>query len=320
MAKHFADQMLDAIEQKQAPLCIGLDPMYERMPKQIREIASKPQGGMGEQAAAAREFCQSVIDIVKGQVPCVKLQSAYFERCGVSGMRAYFEVVDYAHENGLLVIGDVKRADIGSTAAAYAAAQLEEVFIGEGESEHAVSVDAVTVNPYFGLDAVQPFIDVAKQGGQGVLVVVRTTNPSAGDFQDIKDAEGRRVFERVAERVNDWANQAGTVGDSGYSLVGAVVAATYPDDTRLLRDLMPNSLFLVPGVGAQGGTAEDATLAFHDDGWGALVTVSRSVIYAWERPEYQHLGEVNWEDAIEVAVTDTKASLAEALARRAATA
>ena len=275
---------------------------------------------MGEQAAAAREFCQSIIDIVGGQVPCVKLQSAYFERCGVSGMRAYFEVVDYAHENGLLVIGDVKRADIGSTAAAYAAAQLEEVFIGEGENEHAVSVDAVTVNPYFGLDGVQPFIDVAKQGGQGVLVVVRTTNPSAGDIQDIKDAEGRRVFERVAERVNDWANQAGTVGDSGYSLVGAVVAATYPDDTRLLRDLMPNSIFLVPGVGAQGGTVEDATLAFHDDGWGALVTVSRSVIYAWERPEYQHLGEVNWEDAIEVAVTDTKAALAEALARRAATA
>jgi orotidine-5'-phosphate decarboxylase len=181
-------------------------------------------------------------------------------------------------------------------------------------------VDAVTVNPYFGLDGVQPFIEVAKAGGQGVLVVVRTTNPTARDFQDIKDGEGRRVFERVAERVNDWANQAGCVGDSGYSLVGAVVAATYPEDTRLLRDLMPNSLFLVPGVGAQGGTVEDATLAFHEDGWGALVTVSRSVIYAWERPEYQHLGEVNWEDAIEVAVTDMKAAMAEALARRAATA
>ena len=320
MAKHFADQMLDAIEEKQAPLCIGLDPMYERMPKQIREIASRPQKGMGEQAAAAKEFCQSIIDIVKDQVPCVKLQSACFERCGPSGMRSYFEVVDYAHENGLLAIGDVKRADIGSTAAAYAAAQLEEVYIGEGEKEHPVSVDAVTVNPYFGLDAVQPFIDVAKQGGQGVLVVVRTTNASAGDFQDIRDAEGRRVFEHVAERVNDWANQAGVVGDSGYSLVGAVVAATYPDDTRLLRDLMPNSLFLVPGMGAQGGTAADAALAFHDDGWGALITVSRSVIYAWERPEYEHLGEVNWEDAIEVAVTDTKASVAEALARRAATA
>jgi len=320
VAKHFADQMLDAIEAKQAPLCIGLDPMYERLPKQIREIASKPASGMGEQAAAAKEFCQSIIDIAKDQVPCIKLQSAYFERCGVSGTRAYFEVVDYAHENGLLVIGDVKRADIGSTAAAYAAAQLEEVYVGEGDNEHPVSVDAVTVNPYFGLDGIQPFIDVAKEGGQGVLVVVRTTNPTAGDVQDIKDAEGRRVFERVAERVNDWANQAGVVGDSGYSLIGAVVGATYPNDTRLLRDLMPNSLFLVPGVGAQGGTVEDATLAFHDDGWGALVTVSRSVIYAWERPEYQHLGEVNWEDAIEVAVTDTKAALAEALARRAATA
>jgi orotidine-5'-phosphate decarboxylase len=308
--------MLDAIEEKQAPLCIGLDPMYERLPKQIREIAAKSHEGLGEQAAAAVEFCKSIVDIVKPQVPCVKLQSACFERCGPAGMQAYFEVVDYAKENGLIVIGDVKRADIGPTAAAYAAAHLEDVFLGDGDKEHAVAVDAVTVNPYFGVDGVQPFIEVAKEGGQGVLVVVRTTNPSAKEFQDFKDAEGRRLFEYMAERVNDWANQAGCVGDSGYSLVGAVVGATYPEDTKLLRDLMPNSLFLVPGVGAQGGTIADATLAFHEDGWGALVTVSRSVIYAWESPQYQHLGEVNWEDAIEVAMMDTKAALAEALARR----
>ena len=319
MAKHFADRMLDAIEAKQAPLCVGLDPMYERLPKQIREIASSNRAGLGEQAAAAREFCQSVIDIVAGQVPCVKLQSAYFERCGPTGMRAYFEVADYAHEQGLLVIGDVKRADIGSTAEAYAVAHLEEVFIGEGKDERTVTLDAATVNPYFGKDGVQPFIETAKTGGQGVFVVVRTTNPSAKDFQDFKDAEGRRVFERIAERVNDWANQEGCLGDCGYSLVGAVVAATYPEDTKLLRALMPNSLFLVPGVGAQGGSIDDATLAFHDDGWGALVTVSRSVIYAWERLEYQHLGEVNWEEAIEVAAVDMKAALAEALARRTAT-
>jgi orotidine-5'-phosphate decarboxylase len=320
VAKHFADRMLDAIEEKQTPLCIGLDPMYERMPQQIRQIAATAKGGQGEQATAAREFCQSVIDIVKDQVPCVKLQSAYFERCGPAGMRAYFEVADYAHDNGLLIIGDVKRADIGSTAEAYAAAHLEEVFLGEGDKEHTATVDAVTVNPYFGSDGVQPFIKVAKENGQGVLVVIRTTNPSAKEFQDLKDAEGRRLFERVAERVNDWANQAGCVGESGYSLVGAVVAATYPEDTKLLRDLMPNSLFLVPGVGAQGGTLADAAHAFHEDGWGALVTVSRSVLYAWERPEYAHLGEVNWENAIEVATVDTKAALAEALARRAATA
>jgi len=317
VATHFADRMIDAIEQKQAPLCIGLDPMYERLPKQIREIAAKARGDLAEQAAAAREFCQSVIDIAADQVPCVKLQSACFERCGPSGMKAYFEVVDYAHESGLLVIGDVKRADIGSTAEAYAVAHLEEVFLGEGDKEHPVAVDAVTVNPYFGVDGVQPFVEVAKAGGQGVIVVIRTTNPSARDFQDIKDADGRRVFERIAERVNDWANQAGCVGDSGYSLVGAVVAATYPEDTKLLREMMPNSLFLVPGVGAQGGTIADAAQAFHDDGWGALVTVSRSVIYAWERPEYQHLGEVNWEDAIEVSMMDAKGALAEALARRA---
>ncbi len=318
VAKHFADRMLDAVEEKQAPLCVGLDPMYERLPKQIREIASKSPGGLSEQAAAAKEFCQSVIDIVAEHVPCVKLQTACFERCGPSGMHAYFDVADYAHEANLVVIGDVKRADIGSTAEAYAAAHLEEVFIGEGDDEHIVTVDAVTVNPYFGIDGVQPFIDVAKQGGQGVFVVVRTTNPSAIDFQDFKDAEGRRLFERVAERVNDWANQAGCVGDSGYSLLGAVVPATYPEDTKLLRELMPNSLLLVPGVGTQGGTFADTAIAFHEDGWGGIVTASRSIIYAWERPEYEHLGEVNWEDAIEAAVLNTKANLAEALALRAA--
>lgn len=317
MSTHFADRMLDAIEQKQAPLCVGLDPMYEHMPSQIRQIAAKSKSGLGEQAAAAREFCQTVIDIVADQVPCVKLQSAWFERCGPTGVRAYFEVADYAHEKGLIVIGDVKRADIGSTAEAYAAAHLEEAFIGEGDKEHAVTVDAVTVNPYFGADGVLPFVKVAKEGGQGVIVVVRTTNPSAKEFQDFKDTDGRRVFERIAERVNDWANQPGCVGESGYSLVGAVVAATYPEDTKILRELMPNSLLLVPGVGAQGGSMADATLAFHDDGWGALVTVSRSITYAWERPEYQHLGEVSWEEAIEVAVVDAKAALAEALARRA---
>jgi len=320
VAKHFADRMLDAIEAKQAPLCIGLDPMYERMPKQIREIAAHGRGALSEQAAAAREFCQSVIDIAVDHVPCVKLQSACFERCGITGLRAYYEVVDYAQEKGLLVIGDIKRADIGTTAQAYASAHLEEVLIGEGDAEHGVAVDAVTVNPYFGSDSVQPFIDLAKAGGQGVFVVVRTSNPSATEFQDIKDADGRRIFERVAEKVNDWANQPGCVGESGYSLVAAVAGATYPEDTKTLRDLMPNSLLLVPGVGAQGGTMEDASQAFHEDGWGGLVTVSRSVIYAWERPEYQHLGEVNWEDAIEVAVVDTKAALAEALARRAASA
>ncbi len=316
MATHFADRMLEAIETKQAPLCVGLDPMYERLPKQIREIASSNRGALGEQAAGAREFCQSVIDIVSDHVPCVKLQSAYFERCGITGMQAYFEVADYAQECGLLVIGDVKRADIGSTAEAYADAHLEEVYVGQGKDERAVTLDAVTVNPYFGIDGVQPFIERAKEAGQGVFVVVRTTNPSATDFQDFKDSDGLRVFEHVAERVNDWANQAGCVGDSGYSLVGAVAPATYPDDTQKLRDLMPNSLLLVPGVGAQGATIEDATRAFHDDGWGALVTVSRSVIYAWDQPDYEDVGQVNWEEAIEVAVAEIKAQLAEALARR----
>jgi orotidine-5'-phosphate decarboxylase len=242
---------------------------------------------------------------------------AYFELCGPAGLEAYHRVADYAREQDLIVIGDIKRADIGSTSETLASAYLDEVYVtDESGEEKAVSVDAVTVNPYFGTDGVKPFIQKARENGQGVFVVVRSSNPSAGEIQDIADAEGRRVFERLAMLANEWANLPDCVGESGYSLVGAVVGATYPAEAELMRQVMPNSMFLVPGYGAQGASADDCAAAFHDDGWGAIVNSSRGIIYAWTRPGYEQFGEDNWEEAVEAAVLAMKVDLAQALARK----
>lgn len=317
MSKHFAERLLTAIEEKQTPICVGLDPVYTQLPKQIREIAAHSGSGLTERAAALNEFCQVVIDVVSPHVPVVKLQMAYFELCGPPGLDAYHRVADYAHEQGLMVIGDIKRADIGSTSEALASAYLDEVYITDDTGqEKAVSVDAVTVNPYFGSDGVKPFILKARANGQGVFVIVRSSNPSAGEIQDFADADGRRVFEQLAEHCNEWANLPDCVGESGYSLVGTVVGATYPAEAELLRQVMPNSLFLVPGYGAQGASADDCAAAFHEDGWGAIVNSSRGIIYAWTREGYEQYGEDNWEEAVEAAVLAMKVDLAQALARK----
>ncbi len=319
MAKHFTERLLNAIEEKQAPIVVGLDPIYTQIPKQIREIAAHSGTGLEEHAAAINEFCQVVVDIVAPHVPAVKLQMAYFELFGPDGLRAYHRVADYARQQGLIVIGDIKRADIGSTSDALASAYLDEVYVKDDSGEErAVSVDAVTVNPYFGSDGVKPFIEKARQNGQGVFVVVRSSNPSGKEIQDIADADGRRVFERVAELCNDWANLPGVVGESGYSLVGAVVGATYPSEAEQLRQMMPNSIFLVPGYGAQGASADDAVASFHNDGWGAIINSSRGITYAWERPGYEAFNEDNWEDAVEAAVMAMKIDLAQALSRKVA--
>jgi len=317
VAKHFAERLLTAIEEKQTPIVVGLDPVYTQLPKQIREIAAHSEGGLPEHAAAVNEFCQVVIDIVAPHVPAVKLQMAYFELCGPAGLEAYHRVADYASEQGLLVIGDIKRADIGSTSEALASAYLDEVYVrDESGQEKAVSIDAVTINPWFGIDGVKPFIQKARANGQGVFVILRSSNPSAGEIQDIVDADGRRVFERLAMLCNEWANLPDCVGESGYSLVGAVVGATYPAEAELLRQVMPNSLFLVPGYGAQGASAEDCAAAFHEDGWGAIVTSSRGIIYAWTRPGYEQFGEESWEEAVEAATLAMKVDIAQALARK----
>lgn len=317
MAKHFAERLLEAIEEKQSPTCVGLDPVYTQLPKQIREIAAHSGSKLPEHAAAVNEFCQVVIDIVAPHVPAVKLQMAYFELCGPAGLEAYHRVADYAREQGLIVIGDIKRADIGPTSEALASAYLDEVYVTDDSGEEkAVSVDAVTVNPYFGIDGIRPFINKARINGQGVFVICRSSNPSAGEIQDVSDADGRRVFERLAMKCNEWANLPECVGESGYSLLGAVVGATYPAEAVELRQVMPNSIFLVPGYGAQGGSADDCAAAFHDDGWGALVTSSRGIIYAWTRPGYEQYDEDAWEEAVEAATLAMKVDIGQALARK----
>jgi orotidine-5'-phosphate decarboxylase len=284
MPENFADRLLHAIEQKGAPVCVGLDPVYER----IRESAPESDDGPGGQRrlAVVQAFCERVLEIVAPIVPAVKLQSAHFERYAHRGVELYFRMIRRARELGLLTIGDVKRGDIGSTAAAYAEAHLA----GEW------APDAITVNGYFGADGLAPFIETARDRGRGLFVLVRTSNPSAARVQDVADADGTAFHERLAAEVARLGDADALVGERGYSCVGAVVAATAPDEARRLRDVMPRQVFLVPGYGAQGATAADCAAAFKPDGAGAIVNASRSVLYAHERDK--HAG-VTWEQAVE---------------------
>ena len=289
MDDHFADRLLGAIAAKGSPVCVGLDPVYERLPD---ELARRGAGGNADRVDALRAFCRGVLEAVAPIVPAVKPQIGYFEIYRHLGVELYFEMVRYARELGLLVIGDVKRGDIGSTAEAYAAGHLAAE----------ACPDAITVNGYFGADGLKPFIDAAAARGKGLFVLVRTSNPSAGAVQDFADAAGLTFYEHMAAQVA--AAGAGSVGASGYSCVGAVVGATYPAEARRLRQIMPRQIFLVPGYGAQGATAADCAAAFKDDGTGAIVNASRSVIFAYSR---QDCTEPNWQQAV--------ASAARALAK-----
>lgn len=297
MAQNFADRLLTAIEEKGAPVCVGIDPVYERLPSPLRRGAADESARL----AAIAAFCRQVLDVVAGVVPAVKPQIAHFEVYRQGGVALYYEVVRRARQLGLIVIGDVKRGDIGSTAAAYAAAH-----VGAADSP-----DAVTVNGYFGADGLAPFVDAAHRTGRGLFVLVRTSNPSAADVQDFADAAGRPFYEHIASHVAAVGRGEGLIGRCGYSCVGAVVGATYPDEARRLREVMGEQLFLVPGYGAQGATAEDCAAAFRPDGTGAIVNASRSVIFAYERPE--HAGR-DWKLAVEAAAKDLAADIRDALA------
>ena len=298
MDEHFADRLAGAIEAKGSPVCVGLDPVYERLPDEL--VHSDACCSAADRVAALREFCRGVLEIVAPIVPAVKPQIGYFEIYRHLGVELYFEMVQYAHELGLVVIGDVKRGDIGSTAGAYAAGHL----LAE------TSPDAVTVNGYFGADGLMPFIDVAKVQGKGIFVLVRTSNPSAAVIQDFADASGRKFYEHIAEQVA--AAGADTIVRSGYSCVGAVVGATYPDEARRLRQIMPQQIFLVPGYGAQGASADDCAAAFKDDGTGAIVNASRSVIFAYTRDGYD---QADWKRAVAAAAEDLARDIARAIRR-----
>jgi orotidine-5'-phosphate decarboxylase len=296
--QHFADRLAAACRAKGTALCVGIDPRWEALPNEIR--ARHGDGGLVGMAAAFDEFSHRLLDVVAPLVAVVKPQSAFFEACGPAGMMALERVLARARALGLVTILDSKRNDIASTAAAYA----DAAFAGTplGGQRHAVwQADALTINPYLGRDAVEPFLASARQTGGGVFVLVRTSNPGSKQFQDL-ECRGKPLYQHVAEAVGAWANE--NLGRCGYGDVGAVVGATHPAELRALRQLIPQVLFLVPGYGAQGGSADDVAAAFGADGLGAVVNSSRGIIACF-KPD-----DADWEAKVEAA---TRAAIADLL-------
>jgi orotidine-5'-phosphate decarboxylase len=290
---HFADRLAAAVRAKRNALCVGLDPRWDALPREIR--ARHAAGNLEAAAAAFEEFCARVIDIVAPLVAVVKPQSAFFEACGPAGFAAQQRLLQRARGLGLLTILDAKRNDIASTAAAYADAAFGG-FELEGTAHLVWDADALTVNPYLGRDSVEPFLTSARRTGRGMFLLVRTSNPGARQFQDL-DCKGRPLFHHVAAAVREWTREH--LGESGYGDVGAVVGATYPAELSELRRLMPEVIFLVPGFGAQGGTAADVAAAFHSDGLGALINSSRGITCSFDPKDSR------WEDAITRATLNT---------------
>ena len=294
------NKLVDKIKKQNAPVVVGLDPMMKFVPKHLQDAAFKEYGETLEGAAEAIwQFNKAIIDNIYDIVPAVKPQVAMYEQFGIPGMIAFKKTVDYCHEKDMVVIGDVKRGDIGSTSEAYAVAHLGKVKVGNKEIA-AFDEDFATVNPYLGSDGINPFLKVCKEEKKGIFILVKTSNPSSGEFQD-RLIDGRPLYEHVGEKVNEWAMQC--MGDD-YSYVGAVVGATYPEMGKVLRKVMPKSFILVPGYGAQGGKAEDLVHFFNEDGLGAIVNSSRGIIAAYTKEEYAKFGEANFADASRQAAID----------------
>lgn len=302
---HFADRLTEAIEAKATPCVVGLDPRLESIPGPLREEVVGAAALTCESAAELlRVFSCAVVDIVAPRVPAVKVQAAFYERFGPAGYRAYADTVAHAKRAGLIVIADVKRGDIGTTAEAYAEAHLGGARVN-GEELFDLGADACTVNPYFGLDGVEPFIRSAVRRDRGVFVLVRTTNPSATTVQNLS-CKGVPFFMRMGALVHEWGRLY--VGRCGYSCVGAVVAGTQPPDAEKLRRIMPQTYFLVPGFGAQGAGPAEVARAFDARGRGAIVSASRSIIFAHSVAPYdRQYGQARWREAI-AAATDAMAA------------
>ena len=293
-------KLIRKIRETGAPICAGLDPMLSYIPEHITKKAFEEKGATPEGAAeAVWQFNKAIIDAVWDLIPSVKPQIAMYEQFGIPGLKVYEKTVRYCQEKGLIVIGDAKRGDIGSTSAAYAAGHLGAVQIG-GKEFTAFGTDMVTVNPYLGTDGVKPFVDACNQYDKGIFVLVKTSNPSSGEFQD-RLIDGKPLYEHVADKVMEWGAMS---MDGEWSNVGAVVGATYPEMISRLRDIMPHTFFLVPGYGAQGGTAEDLKRAFDKDGIGAVVNSSRGIIAAWKKDSYSQFGAENFAQASRQAVID----------------
>lgn len=282
MTENFADRICRSVKLKQSHAVVGLDPVLPRLPAFLRNEASARYGRTARGAAAAMiAFNQLVIDTVVDQVAAVKPQSAFYEAYGHRGVEAFWETVKYARSKGVPVIADAKRGDVGSTAEAYAAAFFGHPNPLEFWEDPDLWADSLTVNPYLGSDGLEPFVNRCKERGTGIFILVKTSNPSSGEIQDQELFSGESVAQQVAKLVDQLG--LSLVGEEGYSSVGAVVGATYPEDLAAFRSEMPRALFLVPGYGAQGGTGADVVHAFNADGLGALVNASRSVIFAYEK-------------------------------------
>ena len=297
----YADRLHTAVRDKGTPALVGLDPRFDLLPASIICKAREASSDENEVAAIAfEEFCKRIVDVVSPLVPAVKPQSAFFEQLGAAGCLALQRVICYARQAGLIVICDAKRGDIGSTAQAYAQAYLA----GEDPQAAPFAADALTVNPYLGADTLEPFIDTATQRGAGIYVLVRTSNPGAGIFQDHTEQD-RKLYQKVAASVEESASQAATKAIGNYGCVGAVVGATYPRELEQLRQAMPHVPLLIPGYGAQGGGAADVAAAFDQQGFGAIINSSRGINFAYQRGPYKdQFSSDQWEQAIEQATRE----------------
>ena len=305
------NKLVSKIKGLNAPIVVGLDPMLKFVPKQIQKKAFSEYGETLEGAAEAIwQYNKGIVDAICDLIPAVKPQIAMYEQFGIPGMTAFQKTVDYCKEKGLIVIGDIKRGDIGSTSEAYAAGHLGKVVVGS-KTYYGFNEDFATVNPYMGSDSVNPFIKVCREEKKGIFVLVKTSNPSSCEFQD-QLADGRPLYEIVGEKVAAWGEAY--MGQE-YSYVGAVVGATYPEQGKLLRRIMPKAFILVPGYGAQGGRGADLVHFFNRDGLGAIINSSRGIIAAYQQEKYAGYGEENYAEASRAAVLDMREDIAQALNR-----
>ena len=306
------NQLIANIKKTGAPIVVGLDPMLKYIPEHIQKKAFVEFGETLEGAAEAIwQFNKEIVDKTYDLIPAVKPQIAMYEQFGIPGLVAFKKTVDYCKSKGLVVIGDIKRGDIGSTSSAYAVGHIGKVQVGS-KTYAPFDEDFVTVNPYLGSDSVNPFIDVCKEEKKGLFILVKTSNPSSGEFQD-QMIDGRPLYELVGEKVAQWGEDC--MGDE-YSYIGAVVGATYPEMGKVLRKVMPKSYILVPGYGAQGGKGKDLVHFFNEDGLGAIVNSSRGIIAAYKQEKYANYGEEAFADASRAAVEDMVADIRGALEAR----
>ena len=284
MNNSFSDSLISKIMEKKSHIIVGLDPVHERLPSCLKP---QPAKSLKDICKSIIEFNSRLIDAVYDIVPAIKPQVAFYERYGIEGMKVFLETVKYGRGKGLIVIEDAKRNDIGSTAEAYSDGHIGRVSINNKKCP-VFDLDAITVNPYLGSDGIKPFLNDLVNYGKGIFILVKTSNPSSKEIQDLQiviRTKRKRLYEILAEQVNIWGMR--TIGEYGYSSVGAVVGATYPKEAKVLRKLMPKAYFLVPGFGTQGGKGSDIVSCFNKDGLGAIIAASRSINYAYQNKRYR---------------------------------